>query len=280
MKQPEWLNTAIDLYTNQHKSFKDIGIILNVGRKTVGKYLNKAGYKSNPKYSRKIDPNIFRKYDYSICDHVFDKIDNEEKAYWLGFLYADGYVSELNSTIELSLEEKDLSHLEKFRSFLGLENKPFNKKEKNINGQIFYSYRLGFNSNEVKNALIKLGCKPNKTFILEFPTNKQVPQNLIHHFIRGYIDGDGCIYVSNNRISVEVLGTEKFLLGYKKWVNLGTSRIYNFNHSNIKRVVNSNKQALDILDRIYQNASIYLQRKYDKYINFRRLRPTSQEDLK
>ena len=128
MERPEWLNQAIDLYTNQNMTFSAIGQIIGVSRKTVGKYLNKAGYESNPKYSRKINSNKLRKYDYSVCDHIFDNIDTEEKAYWLGFLYADGYVSEFNSTIELSLEEKDLQHLERFRSFLGLESKPFNKK--------------------------------------------------------------------------------------------------------------------------------------------------------
>lgn len=53
----------------------------------------------------------------------FETIDNEEKAYWLGFLYADGSVGSNESKIELGLAEKDLHQIEKFRYFIGLSNK-------------------------------------------------------------------------------------------------------------------------------------------------------------
>lgn len=268
MTRPEWLDQAIKLYQEDHLTFTAIGTALHVGRKTVSKYLKREGFESNPKYVRHVDPAKLRHYDYSICDTIFHKIDSEEKAYWLGFLYADGYVADSGSTVELSLEEKDFNHLQRFRSFLGLDNKPFNKKVKTIGENVFYSYRFSFNSASAKQDLINLGCTPQKTFSLTFPTADQVPDNLIRHFVRGYIDGDGCIYTSNHKISVEVLGTEFFLDGYKRWVNLGNSKIYHFNHSDIKRVVNSNRQACDILQRIYRDATIYLQRKYDKYINF------------
>ena len=45
----------------------------------------------------------------------FDKINTEEKAYWLGFLYADGSISSKEDKIELGLAEKDLHHIEKFK---------------------------------------------------------------------------------------------------------------------------------------------------------------------
>lgn len=279
MEYPEWLNQAVDLYENQHMTFAAIGKQLHVGRKTVGKYLNKIGYKSNPKYVRKVNPEKLRKYDYSIADSIFNQIDTEEKAYWLGFLYADGYVSEFNNTIELSLEESDVNHLIAYRNFLGLNDKPFNKKIKTINNQEFYSYRFSFNSRKAKQALIRLGCTPQKTFSLTFPKKDQVPEYLIHHFIRGYIDGDGCIYVNKNKISIEVLGTEEFLTGYKQWIGLGNSKIYHFNHSDIKRVINSNRQALDILRRIYNDATIYLERKHNKYLNYLAVRQEDCEKL-
>ena len=53
----------------------------------------------------------------------FENIDTEEKAYWLGFLYADGYVNANEDKIELCLAEKDFHHLEKFKNFIGLPNK-------------------------------------------------------------------------------------------------------------------------------------------------------------
>ncbi len=45
--------------------------------------------------------------------------------------------------------------------------------------------------------LCKHGCVPNKSLILEFP--KTVPSDLIHHFIRGYFDGDGSVFITRKK---------------------------------------------------------------------------------
>lgn len=63
--------------------------------------------------------------------HNFEIIDTEEKAYWLGFLYADGSVSSSEDKIELGLAEQDMHHIEKFRDFIGINNKIFIEKELN-----------------------------------------------------------------------------------------------------------------------------------------------------
>ena len=62
--------------------------------------------------------------------HIFEKIDTEDKAYWLGFLYADGSVGSKENKIELGLAEQDLHHIEKFRDFIGINNK-ISYREKN-----------------------------------------------------------------------------------------------------------------------------------------------------
>lgn len=89
---PEWINEAEKLYKENLPYYK-IAKELNVNRKTINFYLRKKGYQSNPKYVRNVDRNKLRKYDYSYAEHIFEKIDSEEKAYWLGFLYADGHIS-------------------------------------------------------------------------------------------------------------------------------------------------------------------------------------------
>lgn len=59
--------------------------------------------------------NSTRKY---IVDDVFEKIDTEEKAYWLGFLFADGYVGTNDNSVGLGLAIKDIEHVKKFKKFI------------------------------------------------------------------------------------------------------------------------------------------------------------------
>ena len=144
-------------------------------------------------------------------DTLFEKIDTEEKAYWLGFLYADGNVyyneKRVSYRIELGLAEKDLNHLEKFKKFLNCTNEI--KYRQNIK-----AYRIMIGSKKMCNDLIKLGCVPNKSLILTFPTEDQVPLELQRHFIRGYFDGDGCITYrkSGSSPGINMLGNLEFLL--------------------------------------------------------------------
>ena len=138
---------------------------------------------------------------------IFETIDTEEKAYWLGFLYADGSVGSKEHKIELGLAEQDLKQIEKFRDFIGINNKisyrPTTK-----------SYRYSFRSEFCKEDLIKQGCMPKKSLILKFPTEDQVPQNLIRHFIRGYFDGDGWFTNTEECFQVGIIGTEDFIKGF------------------------------------------------------------------
>ena len=80
----------------------------------------------------------------------FEIIDTEEKAYWLGFLYADGSVSSTDNRIELGLAEKDLNHIEKFKEFIGVPNKISYRPQTK-------SYRYMFKSIPCKEDLIKQG---------------------------------------------------------------------------------------------------------------------------
>lgn len=80
--------------------------------------------------------------------YIFENIDNEEKAYWLGFLYADGSVGSTDYRVELGLAEKDLEHIKKFKNFIGLDNKiSYRPKSK--------SYRYSFKDKIFKEILIK-----------------------------------------------------------------------------------------------------------------------------
>lgn len=195
----------------------------------------------------------------------FEIIDTEEKAYWLGFLYADGYISKNENKIELSLAEKDFNHVLKFKNFIGKNNKiSYREKTK--------AYRYSFRSTICKEDLINKGCIPNKSLLLKFPTEKQVPKNLIRHFIRGYFDGDGWFTNTESCFQIGIIGTEDFIKGFLDTLtNINTkNKIFNVHRENgAKRyVIGSLQDVTNFLNYIYSNCNIYLDRKYEKYKDF------------
>lgn len=195
----------------------------------------------------------------------FEKIDNEEKAYWLGFLYADGSVGSKEDKIELGLAEKDLKHIEKFRNFIGIQNKISYRDSSK-------SYRYSFRSSKCKQDLINKGCVPKKSLILKFPTEEQVPKELIRHFIRGYFDGDGWFTNTKECFQIGIIGTEDFIKGFLDTIeNINkNNKIFNVHRENgAKRYIfGAYQDVLNFLNYIYQDCNIYLDRKYEHYLDF------------
>ena len=125
----------------------------------------------------------------------------------MGFLYADGYVNS-EKGVELTLKADDLEHIESFKKFLNSNHNI--EFRKNVN-----AYRINIYSKKMANDLINLGCFQNKSLKLKFPTNQQVPKELISHFMRGYFDGDGCISYGQGQLRFSVLGCKEFLIEYE-----------------------------------------------------------------
>ena len=265
----EWIDKAIELYKKDY-SFLKIGRELGVDRKKVSRELNKLGYSA--KYSFATTGGVERKYDvwrkYTFNENFFAEIDCEEKAYWLGFLYADGYVNANKTSVELSLQEKDKEHLEMFRESVG-SNAPLSLHSKNLDGKEYKIYRITLNSLKFKTDLVNKGCVENKSHVLKFPSYDIVPKDMMRHFIRGYIDGDGCWYKnSGGRLSLEVLGTEEFLVGMCNELDIHQNTIYNLRHKDketiTKRVGYHGLYAKKIFNKLYDNSKIFLKRKHSK----------------
>ncbi len=204
-------------------------------------------------------------------ENYFDIINTSDKAYWLGFLYADGAISSNDrNIIELSLKSSDIKHLEKFRDCLGFS------KDKYI-FQDNIRCRIQICNKHLKQSLIRLGCTPRKSLTLIFPTKEQVPDKFLFDFIRGYIDGDGSIMIGSNHKGIynkprlSLLGTKEFieeLLQRTQW------RQHKIQHpSNAYSIEWSGNYVFNYLDQLYLNASIYLDRKYEKYIVLKNCRP-------
>lgn len=222
-------------------------------------------------------------YDYhrrtaKVDDTLFEKIDTEEKAYWLGFLYADGNVhykpEKVRYRIELGLAIKDYSHLEKFSKFLNFKgNIKLREKTK--------SCRIVFGSKKMCEDLIKLGCIPAKSLILTFPNSSQVPSKFIKDFLRGYFDGDGSMHLSNGNKTpdIRILGTKEFLTEiekiYKCSVLMKDKRI----QSNTYYIKFKTQESLVFLNDIYRYPGIFLTRKFEKYNTLIKARLTSKRKL-
>lgn len=151
---------------------------------------------------------------YSYNNEAFKNIDTEDKAYWLGFMYADGYVSKNVDKFALSLAEKDKNHVGEFRDFI-VPDRELEYQE----GQ--KSYRITISSKEITADLVSKGCTPQKSLTLQPPPEGAIPDQLVRHFIRGYFDGDGSAMLKKNgsRVCISILGTEsmlEFIVSYFK----------------------------------------------------------------
>lgn len=200
-----------------------------------------------------------RKHFYN--NNFFDIIDTEEKAYILGIFVADGYNNEKDGVIKLTLIDKDLVKIVGLN--IGTDQPLYEKVSKK--GKT--AYELALNCKHMSQTLSKQGCPQKKTFITKFPDVSIVPPHLIHHYIRGYFDGDGCVHIRKkgwNKV-VHIIGTCEFMTVMaqhlpcpsfvrkrhknKVWF-LG---IYRMNHVE------------EFRDWLYRNATLFLARKKERF---------------
>jgi transposase len=126
-----------------------------------------------------------RKYDLNVS--YFNKIDSEQKAYWLGFITADGGI--VNSRLTIKLATKDKSHLEKFVAELETDQPIFDTIS-DRKGTLTASSYICISSKLIVNDLKKYGIIPNKS-LREVYYN--CSSDLQRHYLRGLFDGDGSI---------------------------------------------------------------------------------------
>ena len=204
---------------------------------------------------------------YFFNQDFFEKIDTEEKAYFLGLIYSDGNVH--NIQMRLCTSEPDQYLLEKLREII--TNSPplkILKKRKSFHKQKFV---LELTSRKMVSDLFNLGVIPNKSLILKFPTPEQIPDDLMNHFIRGVFDGDGNFYVSkkNGATIAGITGSPFFIPELAKFIEnkLGIkTKVTGYSHSKAMDVKMASRPSIIFMDYLYKNASIKMQRKYVKFI--------------
>lgn len=223
------------------------------------------------------------KYNYN--KNYFKEINSEEKAYWLGFLYADGCITRFykneklkSMSLELTLKEEDKGHLFKFLNSLE-SNVPI--QNKTIKNQ-YKACRVVINCTEMCRDLINLGCTPQKSLTLTFPSNEILKEGYIQHFIRGYFDGDGCVYYNKTDVyhkakkksylqkhfSVSFVGTYNLLTSMKNILinnKINVSEKFTTTGEAYQMYIYGKNNILKFYEFLYKDSSVFLKRKYEKF---------------
>lgn len=179
-------------------------------------------------------------------------------------------------SLEVSLAIKDKEHLVKFNKALD-SNAPIKYREIHLNGKNYDSCRLVINCTKMCNDLINLGCIPHKTFDVKFPTEDIVPNEYIRFWMGGFFDGDGCVCIPESsgktRMIANITGIESMLKSIGSFLvnnEIITKEplIHKREGSNACEIFFYGNNMKRFLDYIYQDTSIYLTRKYNKYKEF------------
>lgn len=254
------------LYTETNITLENICKILVISESGARTSIDKMGV---PR--RSVSQNRQRFYRNQ---HFFDNIDTPNKAYILGLLYADGCNHTPHNAIHLSLQEDDYYLLLRIKVEMEYEGdlrfNNLNVKNDNYKNQ----YILCINDEYMSNQLEKLGVVNAKSLIAKFPSEKQVPNEFVRHFIRGILDGDGCIYFNekDNKYVVQIVGTKDICVNISNILNSmniknHTRRIsekYNENTWEVRMC--GNKSSYEFLNWIYNDSDIKMERKYHKYL--------------
>lgn len=208
------------------------------------------------------------KKKYSIDETMFEKCDSPEKAYWLGFIMADGNININNRggyRLIINLKNGDKNHLEKFRQFLNA-NVPI--EERWISGGNAKSRKIASISicrKKIFNSLKQYGIIPRKTGMEQI---RNIPEQYYSDFIRGYFDGDGCLLRAKEtgQLSMEIVCASKlFIQSLQKILikhcNLLKTKLQQ-KSSCYKLTYGGNIQVPRIFNYLLQNSNVRLERKY------------------
>lgn len=198
---------------------------------------------------------------YKIDYHYFDNIDCEHKAYWLGFLLADGFVN--GKILSFCLKHEDRYMIENLKNDLNSEH-PI---KINKDGNPF----ITITCKHICNKLISYGFNNRKSWNLDIEkVVENIPKNLENHFIRGMFDGDGSIryykydYLKTPLLHFGYTGLKNVCVYIKDKLNLDRKLIYEGNVT-YTLVTRNYKMINAIFEYLYKNSTIYLDRKYKTF---------------
>ena len=247
-----------DNYIKQGHSIIDASSHFNIPYKSMLNLLNRHGLRTPTRHTpaHRINPSNI---------NYFDKIDNHKKAYFLGLLYADGYIckSSYGKQMGIALQLQDKYIIEALYNELQLKTKLNIYKN---------SVKLVVSDNYLCKSLNNLGIQEDKSH-KEFGL-PPIKKKFIRSFLLGYFDGDGCITNSGIYPKINICCNSKQFI----------SEVQNYlNDCNIKTTIHSSPRKnnpiyiLNVISSeskkrfaqlIYKKSPIYLLRKYNKFIKY------------
>lgn len=202
--------------------------------------------------------------DYkSYNEAAFANIDTAAKAYWLGILLTDGYVSDTRKDCEpqIGLQMIDRELLEEFKSFLGSDNPVLRIERRSDRHHTMY--RVTAFSRRMANDLARFGVIPRKTSSTYLPV---LPRSLMPHLLRGIFYGDGTVsHRWDGGVILGYCGTERLVAEIRMWLicSLGISDNRIHRNGNIVFVQWSHRSDVERITRyLYRDADVYLERKF------------------
>jgi intein/homing endonuclease len=217
----------------------------------------------------------------------FKEIDSEQKAYYLGFISADGNVSGNSLAIQIQMRDKHI--LESFVSDIKFTGPIADRSKKNRDGGTTTYATLVITGQQLVNDLAKWGVVPQKTGKLyRIP---DIREDLVRHYLRGYYDGDGSIkkliQKGSNPLSkktqiVLVSACEEFLIrvrDYYKTIGVESEPKLDRSKDKITKQVQDvwtlsyggychipDNAIQKIADHLYKDSKVHLERKYQRYL--------------
>ena len=211
----------------------------------------------------------------------FDSIDTPEKAYWLGFVWADGCISKTTTRasgpnrMRLAQKWSERHHLERFNKTIEAD----------------YSITCVKHPNGAKVAQLDVNCRPFcearerlgydvKAKRVHVPA---IPKALLPHFVRGYFDGDGCLSLYDQTVKQWTVHKQEWSITGQRGLMAEIKTILTadagvtpsvelkqYKRSPDTASVRYGKKAdvAKLHDYLYQNASVYLESKHQKFVDF------------
>jgi intein-encoded DNA endonuclease-like protein len=253
------IKNIIKLYLEGNTT-KEVAIMVNLSYTTIIKCLNDNNIDKRPRIR-----------NYTLNENYFSSINTIDKAYFLGFLYADGNISKTKDgyRVKIGLQERDSYILERFSNYCDFSGPILFRKgatEKHQNQKLLQIYSKVFYENACKQ-----GLHDAKTFTLTFP---KIDPEFISHFIRGYFDGDGNVFIKTydyqTSTSIHFLGTYEMCQSIKNHLkttlNLQSDTKIVTKKNIFKFTINDRKDLLKIKNYLYTDSKdCFLSRKLEKF---------------